>query len=154
MFKMDGLDEFQPGLSDPSRGTNQTGMKLYNERLVLSLIRAHGPLSKGEVSRMTGLSAQASSVIMSQLESDGLLLRGEPQRGKVGQPSVPMSLNPEGAFSIGVKVGRRTAELVLMDMAGQVRRRISVNFAYPTPALLVDFVDKGINEIIDNLTRI
>ncbi len=154
MFKMDGLDEFQPGLSDPSRGTNQTGMKLYNERLVLSLIRAHGPLSKGEVSRMTGLSAQASSVIMSQLESDGLLLRGEPQRGKVGQPSVPMSLNPEGAFSIGVKVGRRTAELVLMDMAGQVRRRISVNFAYPTPALLVDFVDRGINEIIDNLTRI
>ncbi len=154
MFKTEKLEDYQSSLSDPSRGTNQTGMKLYNERLVLSLIRSHGPLSKGEVSRMTGLSAQASSVIMKQLESDGLLVRGEPQRGKVGQPSVPMSLNPEGAFSIGLKVGRRTAELVLMDMAGQMRRFINTTYAYPTPVLLMEFVDRAVNEIIDNLTRI
>jgi len=36
---------------DPSRGTNQSGVKLYNERLVLSLIRSNGSLSKTEIAR-------------------------------------------------------------------------------------------------------
>jgi predicted NBD/HSP70 family sugar kinase len=143
-----------PLLSDTSRGTNQTGVKLYNERLVLSLIRAHGALSKGEIARMTGLSAQASSVIMKQLEGDGLLVKGEPQRGKVGQPSVPMSLNPEGAFSIGFKVGRRSADVVLMDMVGKSRQLIRTSYAYPTPQLLKTFLENGVNQIIDNMTRI
>lgn len=139
---------------DTSRGTNQTGVKLYNERLVLSLVRTHGALSKGEIARMTGLSAQASSVIMKQLEVDGLLVRGEPQRGKVGQPSIPMALNPEGAFSIGFKIGRRSAQLVLMDMVGTARQMVRTTFAYPTPDGLKSFFETGLNQIADNMTRV
>ena len=84
------------------RGTNQSGMRDHNERLVLSLVRLHGGLSKSDIARMTGLSAQTVSVIMRELERDGLLLKLAPQRGKIGQPSVPMSLNPDGAFFIGL----------------------------------------------------
>ena len=58
------------------RGTNQAGMRAQNERLVLSLVRRHGPLAKSEIARMTGLSAQTVSVIMRHLESDRLLRRG------------------------------------------------------------------------------
>jgi predicted NBD/HSP70 family sugar kinase len=138
---------------DPSRGTNQSGVKLYNERLVLSLIRSHGSLSKTEIARRTGLSTQTSSVIMKQLENDGLLIKGAPIRGKVGQPSVPMSLNPEGAFSIGFKFGRRTADLVLMDFVGQVRRILRDSYAYPTPNELERFVCSGVAEIIEPLNE-
>ena len=136
-----------------SRGTNQSGVKLYNERLVLSLIRSHGSLSKTEIARRTGLSTQTSSVIMKQLENDGLLIKGKPIRGKVGQPSVPMSLNPEGAFSIGFKFGRRSADLVLMDFVGKVRRVVRENYAYPTPSELERFVRSGVAEITEHLDR-
>ena len=61
---------------DPSRGTNQSGVRLYNERLVLSLVRRHGSLAKAEIARLTGLSAQTISVIMRQLEADGLAPEG------------------------------------------------------------------------------
>lgn len=105
------------------RGTNQAGMRAYNERLVLTLVRAHGPLSKTDIARMTGLSAQTVSVIMRHLEADRLLRRGEPQRGRVGQPSVPLSLDPDGAYFIGVKIGRRSLDLVLVDFAGNIRHR-------------------------------
>jgi predicted NBD/HSP70 family sugar kinase len=138
---------------DPSRGTNQSGVKLYNERLVLSLIRSHGSLSKTEIARRTGLSTQTSSVIMKQLESDGLLIKGTPIRGKVGQPSVPMSLNPEGAFSIGFKFGRRSADLVLMDFVGKVRSVLRENYAYPTPNELERFVHSGVAEIVQQLNE-
>ncbi|MBV9275405.1 MAG: winged helix-turn-helix domain-containing protein, partial [Verrucomicrobia bacterium] len=61
--------QIPPRTVSASRGTNQSGVKLYNERLVLSLVRSHGPLSKTEIARRTGLSTQTSSVIMKQLEN-------------------------------------------------------------------------------------
>jgi len=143
-----------PGRSvSASRGTNQSGVKLYNERLVLSLIRSHGPLSKAEIARRTGLSTQTSSVIMKQLENDGLLLRKEPIRGKVGQPSIPMSLNPEGAYAVGFKFGRRSADLVLMDFVGKVRRVVRETYAYPTPGELERFVQSGVAEVTGDLGK-
>lgn len=134
------------------RGTNQSGMRDYNERLVLSLVRSHGSLSKTEIARMTGLSAQTVSVIMRGLEADGLLLRGEPVRGRIGQPSVPMSLNPEGAFFLGLKVGRRSAELVLLDFLGRQRAMLHSAYAYPTPAATIDFATDGIARLCEGMT--
>src|SRR5690242_14677753 len=93
----------QPPSAKLGRGTRQTGVRLYNERLVLSLVRRHHALPKADIARLTGLSPPTVSAIVGELEADGLLIRKAPQRGRVGQPSVPVSLNPDGAFSIGVK---------------------------------------------------
>ncbi len=73
-------------------------MRAYNERLVLSLVRSHEALSKADIARASGLSAQTVSVIMRALEKDGLLIKGEPVRGKVGQPSVRCRSMPKGCF--------------------------------------------------------
>jgi predicted NBD/HSP70 family sugar kinase len=147
------FSQSHPQTVDTSRGTDQSGVKLYNERLVLSLIRSHGSLSKTEIARRTGLSTQTSSVIMKHLERDGLLVREEPMRGKVGQPSIPMSLNPEGAFSIGFKFGRRSASFVLMDLVGKVRRLQRTTYAYPVPGELERFVRSGLAEITGYLDQ-
>ncbi|MCV0396097.1 MAG: ROK family transcriptional regulator [Rhizobiaceae bacterium] len=119
-------------------------MRDHNQRLVLSLVRQHGALAKSDIARATGLSAQTVSVIMRQLEGEGLLLRGEPVRGKVGQPSIPMSLNPEGAWFLGLKLGRRSADLVLIDLVGTVRSMRSLSYLYPSPSAVLDFVSEGI----------
>jgi hypothetical protein len=63
-------------------------------------------------------------MITRHLEADGLVLEQTPQRGKIGQPSVPFSLNPSGAYALGLKVGRRSNDLVLMDFTGVVRRTL------------------------------
>ena len=122
------------------RGTNQSGMRAQNERLVLSLVRQHGALAKSDIARITGLSAQTVSVIMRALEQDGLLQRGAPVRGRIGQPSVPMSLAPDGAFFLGLKIGRRSADLTLIDFQGGVRATDRRVYRYPTPAAVVAFV--------------
>ena len=66
---------------DPSGGANQVRVRAYNERLVMSLVRRHGSLSKAEIARRSGLSAQTVTVIMRALEAEGLLMRGTPMRG-------------------------------------------------------------------------
>lgn len=130
-----------------SGGSNQTRVRAYNERLVLSLVRLHGALSKADITRLSGLSAQTASVIMRALEKDGLLLRGEPVRGRVGQPSVPMRLNPDAVLSFGVKIGRRSADLVLMDFVGNIRRRYHETYAYPLPQEILRIITSGIADI-------
>ncbi|MDG4893884.1 ROK family transcriptional regulator [Mesorhizobium sp. WSM4976] len=134
------------------RGTNQSGMRDHNERLVLSLVRQHGSLAKSDIARMTGLSAQTVSVIMRELEQDKLLVRQAPLRGKIGQPSIPMALNPEGAFFIGLKIGRRSAELVLIDFLGNVRAMLQHSYRYPAPRETVEFVTEGIKKMRGELT--
>ncbi|RAZ80279.1 ROK family transcriptional regulator [Mesorhizobium atlanticum] len=134
------------------RGTNQSGMRDHNERLVLSLVRQHGSLAKSDIARMTGLSAQTVSVIMRELEEDKLLVRQAPLRGKIGQPSIPMALNPEGAFFIGLKIGRRSAELVLIDFLGNVRAMLQHSYRYPAPRETVEFVTAGIRTMRGELT--
>ncbi|MGL6208544.1 MAG: ROK family transcriptional regulator [Paracoccaceae bacterium] len=133
------------------RGTNQSGMRAHNERLVLSLVRTHGALAKSDLARITGLSAQTVSVIMRALEHDGLLQRGTPVRGRIGQPSVPMSLAAEGAFFLGLKIGRRSVDLTLIDFLGTVRATTRKVYRYPTPDAVVAFVREALPGLLGHL---
>lgn len=104
-------------------GRGNRSLREHNERLVLRLLRSHGELSKSELCSLTGLAAQTLTTIMDRLESDDMVLRGRPIRGSVGQPAVPFRLNENGSFAIGLKVGRRSLELGLVDAFGQIRKR-------------------------------
>ncbi len=135
------------------RGSNQSGMRAYNERLVLSLVRQSGQLAKSEITQLTGLSAQTVSVIMRALEADGLLEKGAPVRGKVGQPSVPMSLRKDGAFFLGLNVGRRSLDLVMTDFLGRVVHRTQEQYSHPTPDRVVRMANEAIATLLDKLPK-
>ena len=142
----------RPGVESPGlRGSNQSGMRAHNERMVLSLVRQQGALAKTDIARISGLSAQTVSVIMRSLEQDGLLLRGEPIRGRIGQPSVPMSLNPEGAFFLGLKIGRRSVDLTLIDFLGHTRAMRHRLYRYPTPDAVLAFLTEALPAVIAEL---
>jgi predicted NBD/HSP70 family sugar kinase len=128
-----------PSSSPRTLGSNQIGMREFNERVVLQAIRLHGSLPKAELARMTGLSTQTVSVIINRLLDEGLVIKLDSLRGKVGQPSQPIALAPDGAFSIGVQIGRRKLDVVLLDFAGAIRHRASV--AYSTPSVDAVFAE-------------
>jgi len=144
-------DERPASMTQSMRGSNQSGLRAYNQRLVLSLVYAHGNLAKADIARMTGLSAQTGSVIMRELEAEDLIVKGEPIRGKVGQPSVPLSINPDGAFFLGLKVGRRSAELILVNFLGEPKATLRKSYPWPTPPQIIAFVRDGIAEMLQAL---
>ena len=110
-------------------------------------------MAKAEIARKTELSAQTVSVIMRALEADGLLARGEPVRGRIGQPSVPMSLAADGAFFFGLKVGRRSLDMILTDFLGQVLHRVRTRMPGPTPDGAVQFASQAMTDIIARLSE-
>lgn len=132
-------------------GSNQARVRAYNLRLVLSLVQRLGTASKAEIARQTGLSAQSATLIVRELERDGFLLRGEPRRGRVGQPSIPMTLNPDGAFSLGLKVGRRSTDMVLVDLTGTIRSRVRETHDFPDPDRVINFAESGFEDLTREL---
>lgn len=120
-------------IADKSGGLNQISVRSFNERLIMSLLLQNKHMSRLDLGKRSGLSAQTISVIVRSLEQDGLLIRGEAQRGRVGPPTIPMSLNPDGALSLGVSIGSRATNIVLIDFIGNIR--FQETFYYQTPEL-------------------
>jgi len=108
-------------IADRASGMNAVSVRSYNERLVLSLLLQNKGLSRMEIGNRTGLSAQTVSVIVRSLEQEGLVVKGEAVKGRMGPPTIPLSLNPAGAYSVGISLGHRDTDVVMIDFVGQVK---------------------------------
>ncbi|NIY79251.1 ROK family transcriptional regulator [Celeribacter sp. HF31] len=133
-------------------GVNQSGVRDHNERLILSLLQRHRAVPAADLARRTGLSKPTVSTILRDLEEDGLIRRGAPVRGKVGKPSIPIELEPDGVLSIGLKIGRRSADLLLLDICGNVREQLHTTYDYPMPDAVFDFLKEGLETLLGNLS--
>lgn len=122
-----------------------------NERLILSLVREHRGMSKAEIARATGLSAQSATNIVNRLEAEGLLMAGKSVRGKVGQPSKPYLINAEGALTIGVKVGRQSVEIATMGFDYEIIEHRQFRYEYPVYEAVRDHIFAAMQALIDDL---
>nr|WP_284438332.1 ROK family transcriptional regulator [Thalassococcus arenae] len=114
---------------------------------MLTLLRNMGPSSGASIAKGLGVSAQTASVILRSLEESGFVERLDPVKGKVGKPQVPYALRADGAYSVGLRLGRRSAELTLVNLLGEPVWDSVIRYPYPTPIAIDDFVRDGLDEI-------
>ncbi len=89
-----------------------------NERRILSLLREKGPASRADLARLAELSAQSAIRIVDSLLGRNLVIAGDKVINGPGQPSVPISLSPQGAYAFGVSLRQDAIGLRLIDLAG------------------------------------
>lgn len=138
----------EPEAGGRSGGTTQAETRVYNERLIITLIRRRGRLSKVELAHLTGLSAQTISTLVNRAADRGLLSRLEPLRHRLGQPTVPYALNPDGAHSFGLKIDRHSADVAMINFVGEVGAFERINFDYPTPDAVMAFAKAAIARML------
>ncbi len=136
-----------------SSGLSQKGVRDHNERLLLSLIQRHDSLPGSELAKLARLSPPTVSAILRKLERDGLIERGDPLRGKVGKPSVPMRLAASGAFAFGFKIGRRSADLMLMDFRGGSVGQLQFTYDYPVTNDVLSFLKEGLDTLTETMNE-
>ncbi len=133
------------------RGGDSIGIRAYNERLMIAAIRQAGALSKAEIARTTGLSGQAATVIVNALLEEGLLIKLKRVRGHVGKPFTPIALNSKGAFSVGLKIGRRSLEAILVDFHGEIVASRTERYDAPLPVPTMNAAIEASVELIDSV---
>jgi predicted NBD/HSP70 family sugar kinase len=63
-----------------------------------------------------------------------------------------MALAADGAYFLGLKVGRRSLDLVLIDFVGRVEGRVHITHKFPTPEGVVRFANSAIDQLLGQLT--
>lgn len=104
-----------------SLGKNPERIRDHNRRVVLDVVRRHGPLGRMHIARLTHLTAQAIANIVDELVSENLLMRlGRLKTGR-GQPPIQFAVNPGGAMTIGVEMGSTHMVTTVLDLSGKPR---------------------------------
>ena len=121
-------------------GTNLARASDYNQRIVLQAIRLSGETTRIALAQQTGLTAPTIANITTRLEELELIAHVGRKHGGRGQPALRLAINPEGAFAIGVNIDRDHISLVVLDLAGEVRSRVTREVRFALPDDVVDIV--------------
>lgn len=141
-------DVFEPIV----RGITQTGVRLANERAVLTLIAGIPGVSNADIARRSGLGPQTTARILADLEARDLIIRGEVLRGRRGQPATPYALNPQGGYSIGVEIGWQHFEVLLQNIIGQPVAATRRCYAFPDPHTIFSEIAADIETVLAGLS--
>ncbi len=119
-------------------GTNLSHAKRHNLQIVHETIRLFAPISRADVARRTGLTAQTISNLVRQLVEAGLVVETARATGGRGAPPIQLDVNPDAAFSVGIDLDTDHLTGVLVDLSGSVRARSNREVRLSSPAEALD----------------
>ncbi|MCW4629996.1 MULTISPECIES: ROK family transcriptional regulator [Marinomonas] len=130
-----------------SSGSTSEQSRIYNERIILHLVRQHPEISRVTIAERTGLSAQTISVITSSLLERQLLQIDGKVKGRRGQPSVKLSINKQGAYGLGINVDRDHISAALLDFSGRCILLLERVVSFPSEMLAKKIAEDLIEEV-------
>lgn len=132
------------------RGTNLPRMGDFNQSVILEVIRRSGEgLSRIELAEATGLSAQTVTNITRRLLDDEIIAEAGRIINGPGKPRVTLRLNAMSRLSIGVHLDPAVMTFVLLDLAGNVVRRVTRRTPAREPRRIVAEMARTIDELIE-----
>lgn len=111
----------------------------------MDLIRRKGPVSRIELSRLSGLTAGAISRHAKELLLLGLIDCGETVGGQVGKPAQPLSIRPSAGYSIGAAFYPKQIDLVIVSFDGVVIAQKTCKFDEGSPEEAADIIAQEVD---------
>ena len=93
-------------------------LRAFNERRVLELIAADGPISRAQIARVSGLSKPTVSLALVRLEEHRLVREAGRTSGGRGATATLYALEPTAGYALAFDVGQRWLRAALVDVAG------------------------------------
>jgi predicted NBD/HSP70 family sugar kinase len=112
-------------------GSNAVRSRSSNRQAVLGHIQSAGQMGRAEIARSLGLSIQAVSNIIADLEGSGLILEAGRRSAGRGLPAVQYGINSSGGYALGIEMRPDAIFSALVDLEGKqvasLRRAIVTN---------------------------
>lgn len=98
---------------------------------VFAAVRMRGPIGRDAIARLTSLSIATVNRQVGPLLEAGLLRERADlsATGAIGRPRVPVEINHEPFFTVGIHIGARTTSVVATDLLGRTLNAVEA----PTP---------------------
>jgi predicted NBD/HSP70 family sugar kinase len=133
-------------------GMKPATVRLANQRAVLTIIAREPGLSNADIARRSELAPQTVSAVLDDLEAFGLLRRGPVLRGRRGQPATPVFIDGSGAYAVGVEVGWKHLEVVLISLGGDILALHREAYGYPDALSVFEIVGRHVGEMLRGLS--
>lgn len=117
-------------------------LRTMNERLLLDHLRVHGPASRGDLAKATGLSKPTVSAALGGLESARLVKLVGSVGGRPGPTTAIYDMNVYAGWVAGIDVGADWIRVAIADLRGDFIARRDVRNTARTAAELVRRVRK------------
>lgn len=96
----------------------------HNERLVLASVYDAGQASRADAARQTGLTRTTVSDLVAGLLASGLLREVGRGPSTGGKAPILLTVPDDARLLVGVDLGDRTIVAAIVDLRGEVRRRV------------------------------
>ncbi|MEO3810044.1 ROK family transcriptional regulator [Sphaerisporangium sp. B11E5] len=101
-------------------------LREINDRAALELLLTSGPLTRGQIGDLTGLSKVTASQTLSRLEERGLVEVVGEQAGNRGPNAALYGVIPSSAYVAGLDVGPESVTTAISDINGEVVAEVTV----------------------------
>jgi predicted NBD/HSP70 family sugar kinase len=99
-------------------------LRRLNRRRVINALRDHGMVSRAEIARRTGLSRSTVSSLVSELQSDGLVVeREEPGAAhgeQGGRPPILLAFVASAGAALGIDFGHSHVRVAVSDLSSNI----------------------------------
>jgi predicted NBD/HSP70 family sugar kinase len=136
-------------LSHLSQPGTPSLLRAINERSLLEYLRVHGPTSRAQLARATGLSKPTVSQALASLEQARLVKAvGQSTSSKGGRIAILYEPNPEAGYVIGIDVGRGWVRAAVANLAGHILARADEQNHAQNASNLVAFISHLAHDLV------
>ena len=127
------------------KATNAALMKERNKKLILHII-SKKECSRADISRITGLTKAAVTIIIDELIADGYIEEYTSDYTGVGRKPIFLKLQADAAYAVGINITRKKYEVGIINLNGDIIESAEFNITNPDAAIeqITKTIDKQI----------
>jgi len=111
-------------------------------------------ISRVDIAKTLGLSKASLTGITAELIKEGLILEKQPGAYQVGRRPILLSLNPDGAYAVGVSLRINQIQVVVINFQAEIKTAyaLSLKKNFYTSEELVEKIASAVNSCIEAST--
>jgi predicted NBD/HSP70 family sugar kinase len=135
----------------PVKATHQQ-TRVHNERLVVRTLYDLGPISRADVSRLTGLTRTTVSDVVATLLDDGVVREIGRGASTGGKAPILLEVDEDARLVVGLDLGEEQFAGSLVNLRGDIRRTVELAVAGRDGDDAVRLVFELLDDLLDGVT--
>jgi glucokinase-like ROK family protein len=136
-----GMDKFSTA--------NKSLIKDINTATILQIVRTKGPISRAEISKLTGLNPATVSSNVGNLMETGLVRETGIGASSGGRKPMMIELDPAAYYVIGVDMGTTDVSTGITDLEGRIHNKVTLAFGeLKSPGDVLGVIRQSIRTVI------